>query len=51
VTKLTGISLLSTSYKILSNILLSRLDPYIDERKRRGTYIGYWWESQMERDH
>jgi hypothetical protein len=26
-----GISLLSTSYKILSNILLSRLDPYIDE--------------------
>jgi hypothetical protein len=29
--KLTGISLLSTSYKILSNILLSRLCPYIDE--------------------
>jgi hypothetical protein len=26
-----GISLLSTSYKILSNILLSRLTPYIDE--------------------
>jgi hypothetical protein len=26
-----GISLLSTSYKILSNILLSRLIPYIDE--------------------
>jgi hypothetical protein len=26
-----GISLLSTSYKILSNILLSRLGPYIDE--------------------
>jgi hypothetical protein len=26
-----GISLLSTSYKILSNILLSRLSPYIDE--------------------
>jgi hypothetical protein len=26
-----GISLLSTSYKILSNILFSRLDPYIDE--------------------
>jgi hypothetical protein len=26
-----GISLLSTSYKILSNILLSRLVPYIDE--------------------
>jgi hypothetical protein len=26
-----GISLLSTSYKILSNILLSRLDPYIDK--------------------
>jgi hypothetical protein len=26
-----GISLLSTSYKILSNILLSRLNPYIDE--------------------
>jgi hypothetical protein len=25
-----GISLLSTSYKILSNILLSRLSPYID---------------------
>jgi hypothetical protein len=26
-----GISLLSTSYKILLNILLSRLSPYIDE--------------------
>jgi hypothetical protein len=26
-----GISLISTSYKILSNILLSRLVPYIDE--------------------
>jgi hypothetical protein len=26
-----GISLLSTSYKILSNILLSRLNPYADE--------------------
>jgi hypothetical protein len=26
-----GISLLSTSYTILSNILLSRLGPYIDE--------------------
>jgi hypothetical protein len=26
-----GISLLSTSYKILSNILLSRLSPYIAE--------------------
>jgi hypothetical protein len=26
-----GTSLLSTSYKILSNILLSRLSPYIDE--------------------
>jgi hypothetical protein len=26
-----GISLLSASYKILSNILLSRLSPYIDE--------------------
>jgi hypothetical protein len=26
-----GISLLSTSYKILSNIFLSRLSPYVDE--------------------
>jgi hypothetical protein len=26
-----GLSLLSTSYKILSNILLSRLTPYVDE--------------------
>jgi hypothetical protein len=26
-----GISLLSTSYKMLSNVLLSRLSPYIDE--------------------
>jgi hypothetical protein len=26
-----GISLISTSYKILSNILLSRISPYIDE--------------------
>jgi hypothetical protein len=38
-----GISLLSTSYKILSNILLSRLVPYIDEihhcgfRRKRST--------------
>jgi hypothetical protein len=29
-----GISLLSTSYKMLSNILLSRLSPYIDEITR-----------------
>jgi hypothetical protein len=28
---LRGISLLSTSYKILSNILLSKLSPYVDE--------------------
>jgi hypothetical protein len=27
----SGISLLPTSYKILSNILLSRLNPYADE--------------------
>jgi hypothetical protein len=26
-----GISLLSTSYKILSNVLLSRLSPYVDK--------------------
>jgi hypothetical protein len=26
-----GLSLLSTSYKILSNIVRSRLSPYIDE--------------------
>jgi hypothetical protein len=26
-----GIALMSTSYKILSNILLSRLSPYVDE--------------------
>jgi hypothetical protein len=26
-----GISLLSTAYKILSNILLARLTPYVDE--------------------
>jgi hypothetical protein len=26
-----GISLLSTSHKFLSNILLSRLSPYVDE--------------------
>jgi hypothetical protein len=31
-----GISLLSTSYKILSNILLTRLSPYINE------IIGYY---------
>jgi hypothetical protein len=29
--KYRGISLLSTSYKILSNILLSRLSPYVDK--------------------
>jgi sorting nexin-29 len=27
----SGISLLSTKYKIVSNILLSRLTPYVDE--------------------
>jgi hypothetical protein len=27
----SGISLISTLYKVLSNILLSRLSPYIDE--------------------
>jgi hypothetical protein len=27
-----GISLLSTTYKILSNILLSRLTPYAEEK-------------------
>jgi hypothetical protein len=26
-----GLSLLSTSYRILSNVLLSRLSPYVDE--------------------
>jgi hypothetical protein len=31
-----GISLLSTSYKILSNILLARLTPYADEMKLLG---------------
>jgi hypothetical protein len=31
-----GISLLSTSYKMLSNILLSRLVPYIDGDHQRG---------------
>jgi hypothetical protein len=37
----SGISLLSTSYKSLSNILLSQLSPYIDE------IIGahQWWIS------
>jgi hypothetical protein len=30
-TNYRGISLLSTSHKFLSNILLSRLSPYIDE--------------------
>jgi hypothetical protein len=33
-----GISLLSTSYKILSNILLARLNPYADEI-RRGSQV------------
>jgi hypothetical protein len=53
-----GISLLSTSYKILSNILFSRLVPYIDEitgdhqcgfRRNRSTtdqrcssFVRYW---------
>jgi hypothetical protein len=45
VTKLTsnckGISLLSTSYKILSNILLSRLTPNVD--KITGDHLyGFW---------
>jgi hypothetical protein len=52
-----GISLLSTTYKMLSNILLSRLSPYIDEmiwdhqcvfRRNRSTpdqiftFVRYW---------
>jgi hypothetical protein len=50
---LRGISLLSTSYKILSNILLSRLAPYIDEiigdhqcgfRRNRSTTYQKKWE-------
>jgi len=30
-TNCTGFSLLSTTYKILSNIFISRLTPYVDE--------------------
>jgi hypothetical protein len=46
-----GIPLLSTSYKILSNILLSRLSPYVDEiigehqcgfRRNRSTMIKFF---------
>jgi hypothetical protein len=46
------ISLLSTSYKIVSNIILSRLSPYIDviigdhqcgfRRNRSFAFISYW---------
>jgi hypothetical protein len=39
-----GISLLSTSYKMLSNILLSRLVPYIDE-----TIGDHWCRFQRNR--
>jgi hypothetical protein len=40
-------SLLSTSYKILSNILLSRLSSYVDEiigdHKYRGFAFAIYW--------
>jgi hypothetical protein len=36
-----GISLLSTSYKMLSNILLSRLSPYVD-KITGDNQCGFW---------
>jgi hypothetical protein len=51
-----GMSLLSTSYKILSNILLKRLSPYIDEiigdhlcwfRRKRSTTERIFWIRQI----
>jgi hypothetical protein len=51
-----GISLLSTSYKILSNILLARLNPYADEitrvhrcgfRRNRSTTVQIFYILQM----
>jgi hypothetical protein len=49
-----GISLLSTSYNILSNILLSRLVPYIDEiigdqpliRLDFSAFVRYWRKNE-----
>jgi hypothetical protein len=43
-----GISLLSTSYKILSNILLSRLVPYIDEVI--GDHQCWFWHNRSTTD-
>jgi hypothetical protein len=55
-----GISLLSTSYKILSNILLSRLSPYIDDiigdhqcrfrRNRSSTDQIFWIRQILEKN-
>jgi hypothetical protein len=28
-----------------------RLAGYVAQIGRKGMHIGYWWESQMERDH
>ena len=44
-----GISLLSTSYKILSNILLSRMTPYANEII--GEYLGGFRRNRSTVDH
>jgi hypothetical protein len=41
-----GISLLSTTYKILSNILLSRLTPYVEEMIRYHQ-CGFWHDRSI----
>jgi hypothetical protein len=58
-----GISLLSASYKILSNIVLQRLNPYIDEiigehqcgfRRNRqpqiifSAFLRYWFKMRLQ---
>jgi hypothetical protein len=46
-----GISFLSTSYKVLSNILLSRLTPYADEiiGDHQGGFLRNWSTSDLKK--